>query len=56
VLLQDRINDILRLVVAQGRKVVSDVGDVIPTGIVRFARVHRVVRSSISHVSIKQRA
>jgi hypothetical protein len=41
--LNNRIDDILRLVVAQSSEIISDVGDVITTRVVRLAGVHRVM-------------
>lgn len=55
-LLDNLVNQTLRLVPAQAGKVVSDVGDVITTRIVRFAGVHRVVREvATAIISMKSR-
>ncbi len=42
-LLDDRVDDVLSGIVAQRGKVISDVGDVVTTGVVGFSGVHRVV-------------
>lgn len=41
--LDDRVDDILSLVVTETCKVVSDVGDMITTRVVGFSSVHRVM-------------